>query len=73
MSVATITALMFGSLIILLMTGLPIAFCLGALAVVFTALVAAPMMYETLVANFDQDSIVVPDIVQQLVGISSET
>ena len=37
MSVATITALMFGSLIILLMTGLPIAFCLGALAVVFTA------------------------------------
>lgn len=42
-------------------------------AVVFTALVAAPMMYETLVANFDQDSIVVPDIVQQLVGISSET
>lgn len=38
MSVATVTALMFGSLIILLMTGLPIAFSLGALAVVFTAL-----------------------------------
>jgi DNA-binding MarR family transcriptional regulator len=42
-------------------------------AAVFTALVAAPVMYEILVANFDPDAIVVPDIVQQLVGASAES
>ncbi len=42
-------------------------------AAVFTALVAAPAMYETLVDNFERDAVVVPDVVRQLVGVGAES
>lgn len=38
MSVAAITLILFGSLFLLLATGLPIAFCLGGVAILFTLL-----------------------------------
>ncbi|MBM4452315.1 MAG: TRAP transporter large permease subunit [Chloroflexi bacterium] len=42
MNVALITLILFGSLFLLLATGLPIAFCLGGVAVIFTFLLWGP-------------------------------
>lgn len=43
MSIETITILMFGSMMLLLMLGLPVAFSCGTVGVVFTALLQGPM------------------------------
>ena len=42
MSVTLITVLLFASLVILLLTGFPLAFCMGGLAALFTLLLWSP-------------------------------
>lgn len=48
MSIELITILMFGSLMVLLLTGLPVAFATGSLAVIFISLVWSPDALSTI-------------------------
>ena len=51
MSIELITLLMFGSLVVLLLTGLPIAFVTGGLAVLFTFFLVGPAALHLVVAR----------------------
>lgn len=51
MNIELITLLMFGSLVVLLVTGLPIAFVTGGLAVLFTFLLVGPAALHLVIAR----------------------
>jgi len=82
MDIGLVTALMFGVLILLLMTGLPVSFCMGGAAVVFTILVLGPeslriFTYASLSTQQNYSLVCIPGflftgVIMQYSGIADE-